>query len=525
MKSRLLEAAALLAILALAAYLRLANVAHNPGWYTDEGTHLDIAYNLLRGEMRYMAINQSTFLFAKLPLFELVLAGLLDLAGGGIGALRALTGTLGLVSVGLLYWVVRSTQPNNAAPLALLSAAILAICPQAVLYSRLGFSYNLLPPLVLLTFLALWKYLDAPASRRRRWLAAASICIGLGFVTDLWMLTLVVPLIVVASTRGWRDLLWSLPLALLPFGLYAAFMLAAAPQAFLFDAQYTLFRLNNLSALAQARILALNYATLVLQDAWMAFGLVGLFALQPARLQRLGLLFFLSPIVILGRTTALFHLSLYYMIPLFPFVGLGIAALIQRSAPYVRQTVHSGLAHLLDAWFPARELPPRRAKILSAGASLLVMGIIATPFLTSGYLTAGQVRERLSALIEPFLINPDDAVKAADFINARTAPDDLVIATPGLAWLLTSNKADPAMSVAATGQATALLPGSIPKNRFAYDPDYRQAHFVVVDNLWRNWAVWTIAGTPEMLRDVESWPLVFKSGSVEVYCNPAQQPC
>ncbi len=40
-KDRLLELAALFVILALAAYLRLANLAANPGWYTDEGTHLE----------------------------------------------------------------------------------------------------------------------------------------------------------------------------------------------------------------------------------------------------------------------------------------------------------------------------------------------------------------------------------------------------------------------------------------------------------------------------------------------------
>ena len=43
-----LEAIALGLVLVLAAYLRLANVAGNPAWYTDEGTHLDVAQNLLR---------------------------------------------------------------------------------------------------------------------------------------------------------------------------------------------------------------------------------------------------------------------------------------------------------------------------------------------------------------------------------------------------------------------------------------------------------------------------------------------
>ena len=59
-------------ILILAAYLRLANLAVNPAWYTDEGTHLDIVRHLLDGRVQYLAINQSSLLFSRLPLFELL---------------------------------------------------------------------------------------------------------------------------------------------------------------------------------------------------------------------------------------------------------------------------------------------------------------------------------------------------------------------------------------------------------------------------------------------------------------------
>jgi 4-amino-4-deoxy-L-arabinose transferase-like glycosyltransferase len=38
---------ALLLILALAAYFRLTNITVNPGWFTDEGTHLEVARSIL----------------------------------------------------------------------------------------------------------------------------------------------------------------------------------------------------------------------------------------------------------------------------------------------------------------------------------------------------------------------------------------------------------------------------------------------------------------------------------------------
>src|SRR5262245_15274621 len=106
-RAKLLAVVDLVLILALAAYLRLSNNANTPGWYTDEGTHLEIAQHLAQGQIQYMAIRQSTLLFAKLPLFDLLLASLLTPAREDIATLRYLTGVLGVISVAILYEVVR----------------------------------------------------------------------------------------------------------------------------------------------------------------------------------------------------------------------------------------------------------------------------------------------------------------------------------------------------------------------------------------------------------------------------------
>jgi hypothetical protein len=490
--------------------VRLANGEDNPGWYTDEGTHLDVAQNLLQGRIRYLAIDESTLLFAKLPLFELLLAGLLRAGGEGIGTLRAFTGVLGVISVALLYWIVRRTQDKDD-PLALLSALILAIYPQAVLYSRFGFSYNLLAPLVLVTYLGLWEYLNATPSQtaaRRGWLALSSLAVGIGSVSDLWMFTLVVPVAIVVFRRQWRDLLWALPLLLLPFGTYATIMLIKAPQAFLFDLRFTLFRLGRLPLPIQLRTLALNYTTLIFQDAWIALAVVGLFLLRPLRLRHLSLLLFLLPIVTLGRTAALYSLSFYYNIPLLPLVGLGVAALIRCGVPYAHRTFRGALS----PWLQGRPL--------AAVASVLLVLVVTVPFVTSASLTANQVRDGFSTAIDPFLIHPDHARQAAEFINERTGVDDVVVASPGLAWLLEANTVDVQLSIAATGQRTPDLPGDIPADRFAFDPRYTQARFMVVDNLWHTWAAWNIPGATEMLNQVESRPLVFQAGEIKVYDNP-----
>jgi len=113
------EGGILLLILGLGAYLRLENLVENPGWYSDEGTLLNIAHNLLQGDVRYLVINQSTLLVARLPLFPLILAGVSRYFGEGIAVLRTLTASLGLLSVGMCYLVVRRALERDGRWLAM----------------------------------------------------------------------------------------------------------------------------------------------------------------------------------------------------------------------------------------------------------------------------------------------------------------------------------------------------------------------------------------------------------------------
>jgi 4-amino-4-deoxy-L-arabinose transferase-like glycosyltransferase len=517
------EIGTLVLILTLAAYLRLAHNVANPGWYTDEGTHILIAQQLARGRIQYMAIGASTLLFAKLPLFELLLALLLRLGGEGMASLRLLTGTLGVVTVGTLYGVVRYVARDRI--LALLAALLLAIYPQAILYSRFGFSYNLLAPLVLLVLLGLGSYADQKA--RRDWLFVAALAIGLGGVSDLWMFSLVLPLVAVVLLRRWRDLAWSLPLVLLPFGLYALLMLLRYPQAFLFDLDYTFSRLSRISWPAQIRTLALNYTVLVSQSHWVALGLVGMSLLRPLHLRRLSLSLFLFPILAVGRTEALFNLSAYYVIPLLPLISLGVANLLRVGTPYAFRVVRDALLDL------ARRLPadqpginPTAIHLLVPGlASLILLGVIFSPFIVATAHTAGQVRDGFDTIIDPFLVDARDARRAAVYVNAQTRTGDQVIASPALAWALEADTADFQMIIAFRGQGTPHLPANLPPERFVYPPDYRQAHFIVVDNLWYNWAIHNVVGLSQVLEELEHWPLAFESGAIRVYCNAQVRDC
>jgi 4-amino-4-deoxy-L-arabinose transferase-like glycosyltransferase len=528
-----LERLALLLILLLAAYLRLANVRDNPGWYTDEATHVDIAQHLLHGRVQYLALTQSTLLVSRPPLFHLMLAPLFGQFGVDMGVLRAFTGTLGVVTVGLLYVVVRRATGERT--LSLLAALMLAIYPNAVLYSRFGFSYNLLAPLMMVAMLGLWEYLTPPLDplpingeggkhigRKQGWLALAALAIGVGMLGDVAMMTFAAPFVVIVLIRCWRDLLWSLPLMALPFGLYAGVMLARMPQVFWFDAGFVFSRLGTIPLLGQLPNVALNYTVLLSQDFWVLSGVVGLFLLRPARLQRLSLLLFLLPLVILGRTAALYSLSFYYMIPLLPLVALGAAALVRYGTPYVFGVVYESLEAVLGELKRTRYIVSLQRLIVPAGAGLVVLLVVVSPLLTSTALMFDHVVNHWQTAIDPFLITPDDARQAADYVNSRVSAEDVVIASPTLAWMFHANAADFQMAVAATGEGTVHFPPDIPPERLAFDPRYEGARFVVVDNLWRNWGAVHIPGVLRMLRDVETWPLAFEAGSIQVYENPTR---
>ena len=495
----------LLIILVLAAYLRLTNVAENPGWYTDETTHIDIANHRLAGETQYMLIKDSTLMFGRLPLFHILLATYFQFSGNPdhMLALRTFTGLLGVLSVALLYAAVRRSA---GVVLALLAAFVLAIYPQAVLYSRFGFSYNLLPPLLLLSVLALDRYL---ANGRLLWLGIGAFVLGIGLVAEVWVFALVIPFIIIASRRP-VHLVWSVPLLFVPFVIYAIVMLASSSNAFLFDLSFTVSRLIPTVSLNDQWItLFNNYQTLVGSGAWILAGIIGLFALQPARLRWIAVLFFFIPIVFIGRTNALYNLSAYYMIPLLPFIALGIASLVRYGAGALLEAGRENLPSIVGL----------KGTLAIAVTTIVVLFFAGSLLIASVPSTVAAVQNGYATDIDSFLINPSDAKQVASFINSHVSTNDVIVASPVVGWQFGGHPEDFQMAVAATDHvATPHLPGNIPPERLAFNPDYHQARFVVIDNLWRNWGVIFIPGLSDVVNDVQTnWRKVYELGQFSIY--------
>jgi 4-amino-4-deoxy-L-arabinose transferase-like glycosyltransferase len=510
----------LLLILLLAAYLRLTNVSENPGWYTDEGTLIDIAQHLREGKVQYLAVNQSFLMFGRPPLFVSLLALLYNTGGEGIQTLRILTGLLGVVSVGGLWWFARC---SGGSTLALIAALLLAIYPNAVTYSRIGFSYILLAPLILLAAWGMWEYLG---TSKRSWLAFAAVMIGLGCTSDLMMFNIIPPFLLVVISRRWRDLLWSVPLLALPFALYVGFMLMSFPSAFLFDLQFTFGRIGRLNLIEQVGGLLVNITRLLISDAWVAPSIIGIFMLQPVRLRRLVILLLLLPLVTLGRTVGLSGVSYYYITPLLPLVALGGAALIRYGTPPLTKTIQEGFAALIQRFeVVLRRQRWLRARLIAFGTMGVIFLFIVTPFLMQTIFSINNLNHNFTTSVDNLLVDPDAARAAAVYINEHVRDGESVIASPAVGWLLDANVADFQMMLAYDGISTVHLPGDLPHDRYAFSPRYTDARFVVMDNIWTEWAILNLPPElGEMVDDVEThWTLVFEAGAIRIYENPEWQ--
>ncbi len=503
----------LLIILILAAYLRFTNLPNNPAWYTDEGTHLSIAHHLMQGEIRYFAVTDSMLVFARPPLFHACLAVISTIFGEGIATLRGFTASLGILSTLLLFLMIHILTQKRF--FALWGAFLYAIYPQAILYTRFGFSYALLIPLVILIVLFLTKYIQ---TGRRNGLALAGILAGIGLLGDIMMGSIIVIVGVIAFFKSPKMLFWLIPLMALPFGMYAGIMMLAHPSAFLFDLNFTLNRLGGIPITKQLNTITENFTMLLSTDWWFPLGIAGIFLIKPLALRVVSACLVLLPILIIGRTVALFHLSLYYMSPLFPLVILGVATISWRGADYLITT----LQPMLHEMVLVNRLPLRIHQAIASGLCLILIG---SPLWYTSQYTVNSINTHIQTAIDPFLVSGDDGEAVIAFFESIPTQNTLILASPSIGWALeaytSAQVADWQMHIAYSGYDAVHLPYNLPHERYVFIPTVDNADYVVIDNIWRNWGNIHIPQAVVLYNTIiTDWQLVFEAGTLAVYQRP-----
>jgi len=519
--TRLLSSAALLIILVLAVFLRFANLRASPGWYTDEGVFVSYAANLAEGRWQIFSVQDAPMLIQRPPLFLLALAGVFRMVGADIFGLRLLTAFYGALSVGLLYLAVREMFDRK---LALAAAGVLAIWPWAVAYHRLGFSYNQMAPLLIVVVYACWKFLNAG---QIRWFVVACVAAGLVFGTDY--VGVVAPALValVLLWKGWRWLLPGLALmaSVMALTLLPAYL--ANPAQFFADWFTPLSAKVGLSLLMQVVNLIVNYGELIRREAWVVLGLAGLFFLEPPRSRRLVLLLVGMTMLLAVRTFAPVGIGRHYLIHLYPWLALGIAALLLRAFAALRRMLERG-AVVVEARFPF--LPQRGGAlwplVRRTGVTLTLFLLLAGPLV---WMLLASTAQSLYGVYVLFSGSDDlglspavDVERVAQYLNERVDGQDVVLASPQVVWAVHARQTEWAVMLFAEGKDSGY-PQNFSSERFAYDSHLQQVTYAVVDPLARNFAVKILPDLEDVLDEIEGWPLVYRSGEIAVYQNPVHE--
>jgi hypothetical protein len=290
----------------------------------------------------------------------------------------------------------------------------------------------------------------------------------------------------------------------LPTLIYGLWVWFDAGTAILFDLRYTAARLGGATIAEQMQTLAHNLSVLLFQDVWFVLALIGLWRLRLSR--GLSLAFLLLPVLVLGRTEALHHLSEYYLIPVYPFVALGLGQFAGDAAAY------------LNRWATQRLRRPVALRHAAAAAAIgLFLLFPAILLVRAGW---SQATSGWETALEPFLVPGREARMAALYVSSQANPEDVTLASPAVAWLIDGPSADFQMAVAAAGVATPHLPADIPLSRWRFDPRLDNARFVVVDALWTRWAAVHVPGVDEMLREISEWDVGLDTGRIQVFMRP-----
>ena len=503
-------------LLVLVAYLRLVNLAWNPGWYPDEGSDLNIARHFAEGRVQYFALGGTPLVAARVPLFHFMLLVGFSVGGYDLLTARLVVAIANITTIVLLYWAARQILNRRVA---LLAAWLLTILPDALLYNRIAFAYNVQVFFYVLCWWSLWKF---STTRGVRWLVVAALAAGAAYMTALTGLALVLCVLLIVLWYAPRHSIWTLLVMLAPGAFYLGHLFLAAPEALFQDLNLVLSRTDSLDWVTSIFILVANYAFWLDWMAAIGIGITGLFLLEDRKVRVMSLVIVLMTMLNAMRMMP-GDLSFHRYLALLPFIALGAANFILRAQRFLVTQLHCDLSELssrvpyLFRW----QLLPRMLVGIAAG------GLLFAPLIWMGlwdvYFVSSREAPRATRLDAVLALKPSDAVVVTDYVNQQTQPDDVVLASPTIAWRLDARVADFEQMLAFDGKETENYGAhGMPRTRFVFAPTLENATFVIVDSLWRGWAVREMPDLREYLQKIQTWPRVMQRGNFEVYRNPVR---
>jgi hypothetical protein len=507
-------------LLIIAGIFRFVNLRTNPGWYADEGNFINFAANLAAGKWEMFGLVNAPMLIQRPPLFIYVLSGLFHIFNTDIVVLRALTATYGLLTIPVIYLFVREAFYER---LALITVGIMAIWPWIVAYNRIGFTYNQLAFFLALTIYAGWKF---SITQKGIWAVFASISAGISICTDF--LGAIGPVFIVGLFFLF-DHRWIFPsiliiLGILSITLFPAYL--ASPAYFFKDIGGVIQNRGSISLINQLLNLILYYGEFIRRESWIILGLVGIFILPMNRAR--GMIWFVVGVSLLVtfRTILPVGISLHYLIHLFPFFVIGISVFFDHAFSWVfteiftTSQVFFNHMPIVKKWFSNNWGWHKINRIISYGFVFIILIIpiiwmflldVSQSFYGSYFIFSGDNNLRLSQAKDVELVNA--------YLLKEAHSGAIISASSQILWSVPGKKLElPSTLYFQEQYSKSLYP--IGKERMTNFRPLQNFSFVILDPLVKELSVRLYPGLDGQIKEVEKWPMVNKSGDIEVYRNP-----
>ena len=478
--------------------LYLPHLRTNPGWYGDETIALTAAQDLMRGNVAQRAIwNTFWHPYAPYQPGYLYMVGLASsITSGDILGPRFLNTLFALATaliIALYGRVTLGVLPSFFAALLLLSYE------QSVLHFRWIFTHNLIALGFTITFLSL--------ARKSRF--KSNLFAGVGLALGAAALPLFIyGAIAAAVWRLGKPKSW-LALALPSFVIVASSLafgyFAHSPLNFLASDLlenrdiYLDASSQNSGSLAAV---ATNICHFFSQDPFHLLAAVAVLFCWNRRSRALGFGATVIAILLLQNRQNL-TVFYYQAIILLPLLTLAMGNLLLRVVGFVRR----------------RSCGSYRGRWLAATALSLpvIMAIQLAPQVFSGRLLP-----RNHYWVTQ---STQDVEAAADWINERVSPTDLVICHHNIAWLIKCRPADYLMATTWSGLSTWPFKRVLPKTQFRFPADPDRAHFLVVADIDERWTF----HQPNVNRllaiiALQGWTTVWQSSSYRVLEKSNRSP-
>jgi 4-amino-4-deoxy-L-arabinose transferase-like glycosyltransferase len=484
------------AIILFGFILHLNNLGIHPRWYSDEGSILNISWNLIHGQARYFEMKQ-TFV-PHFPLFYLLGGFFILLFGKTIFAIRLLAIILVTASVSVSYFIGKEIKNKKVG---LLIVFVLTIFPCFFITARYAFFSTLGLLELSLVILFSLKYIN---TGKEKWIYYLSVVLSLVFVSEiyLWGLAIVLPLLLWEKNK--KLLLKALALIFVPLAVFFIIMLIFSGKNFLDDIQFYFFRRVFIPQKANSEPIQRLLAIFKLwfsftSNYWGYIGPIGLFFIENKKIRSLFIFLFIVVLV-----------------PIFSFISMSF--LLRNQILVVFLSLFGVIFLMLKVYPYIHKLFQPVGKIAYYCVIILLSLIVAKTillYLADDLVFLGDTQTNAEEMTF--------ASATANYLNSNSVSSDLVVTSNDIfSHLIKARVSNIYMTTAFDGLDNSVyMPQLINRDRYYSDLSLDKAKFLVYDNEMETFLKTDEPNIVIELQKAIEWPLVYQMGHYDIRLNPA----